>query len=296
MENWYLTAEVDKLEKEASLKEGLIISLITLLSGTAAWFEAGAIRNYLEEKNIAQESFTEVVNNLNHTSKPLEEMDKSDILLANDNIHDYPSQEPVFDNDYFSPKKETTKNPVNPVNPVKETRGTLSPLETIARTIYDEARGEGFEGMKAVSDVILNSTDGTPESLKKQCLYPYRYSGWNGGKLLQKGTGQSWEISKRLASEVLSPTTKPNKEGHAFFCNPQMILKHNGIKNVPSLLTPEDLVALPDSYLKYLPTFMFYPVKKDLGKGAWKHVYPKTKQNLRKDFDTIGKQLFYTKA
>lgn len=286
MSNWYYTSKLDKMEKEASFKDGVILSLIALLSGTAAWFEGTALSEYLEAKNVAKESFTQMVNQLNSTNKSLAEMDKSDVVLAKDN---YISQKET--NSVHQPsnsKPEGVKNAV-------ETRETLTPLETIARTIYDEARGEGYSGMKAVSEVILNSSDGTPESLKKACLKPWRFSGWNNNNLISSGKGDSWTTSLQLAKNILSPETKPNSKGNIYFCNPQLVLKQKGIKDAPRLLTIEDLKALPEEHLKLLPAFMFKPAKNDLGKGAWKYEYSKTKQNLRTDFTTIGKQLFYSK-
>lgn len=86
MNNWYKDYLNEKMEKEASLKQGVIISLISMLSGVSAWFEASHIRDFLDKRNVPYEQFTDVVNNINNTSKSLEEMDKSDIILAKHNI------------------------------------------------------------------------------------------------------------------------------------------------------------------------------------------------------------------
>lgn len=47
------------------------------------------------------------------------------------------------------------------------------------KTIYGEARGEGFIGMKAVAHVLLNRARIKNQSLDEVCLKPWQFSCWN---------------------------------------------------------------------------------------------------------------------
>ena len=55
--------------------------------------------------------------------------------------------------------------------------------DILARTIYGEARGEGYDGMKAVACVVVNRVKKPcwwGYSVKTVCLKPYQFSCWNG--------------------------------------------------------------------------------------------------------------------
>ena len=56
-------------------------------------------------------------------------------------------------------------------------------LEVLERTLWGEARSEGFVGMRAVAEVILNrARDGRwPDSLAEVCMQPLQFSCWNKG-------------------------------------------------------------------------------------------------------------------
>ena len=62
-----------------------------------------------------------------------------------------------------------------------------SEVDIMSCTLWAEARGEGFEGMKAVAHVILNrvrKTDGQfarDDTLASACLRHLQYSCWNKG-------------------------------------------------------------------------------------------------------------------
>src|SRR5690348_11332179 len=65
----------------------------------------------------------------------------------------------------------------------------MNDLEALARTIWGEARGEGFDGMAAVANVVMNRVhldlhgDGKPdwwgEGVAGVCLKPWQFSCWN---------------------------------------------------------------------------------------------------------------------
>ena len=52
-------------------------------------------------------------------------------------------------------------------------------LDTVARTIYGEARGESFEGQVAVAWVIKNRSIKRRRTLMEICLAPFQFSCWN---------------------------------------------------------------------------------------------------------------------
>lgn len=60
--------------------------------------------------------------------------------------------------------------------------GSIHDIDTLARTMYGEARGEGDRGIQAVGHVVMNrvSDDRWPETVAKVCLQPLQFSCWNG--------------------------------------------------------------------------------------------------------------------
>jgi len=53
-------------------------------------------------------------------------------------------------------------------------------INVVAKTLYDEARGEDIPGLKAVASVIYNRAGGDPQKFPSVCLKQYQFSGWNG--------------------------------------------------------------------------------------------------------------------
>jgi N-acetylmuramoyl-L-alanine amidase len=103
----------------------------------------------------------------------------------------------------------------------------MSDVDTLARTIYGEARGEGVRGMEAVAAVVMNrvkadlGNDGKPdwwgEGVEGVCRKPWQFSCWlpndpNRDKLLAVTSRDPWfahaiEIAKRaIAGELVDPT------------------------------------------------------------------------------------------
>lgn len=93
----------------------------------------------------------------------------------------------------------------------------------LAATIWAEARGEGYDGMRAVGYVIANRlkknfrTDGTIEGTVK---YPRQFSCWNSNdpnlskmtpEYLENSTGQDyyrWETAKQIATDIMRTGTR----------------------------------------------------------------------------------------
>lgn len=58
----------------------------------------------------------------------------------------------------------------------------MNPVDTLARTIWGEARGEGRQGMEAVAAVVLNRV-AKPcwwgRTIETVCTKPWQFSCWN---------------------------------------------------------------------------------------------------------------------
>lgn len=60
----------------------------------------------------------------------------------------------------------------------------LDPVDTLARTLYGEARGQGLDGMAAVANVIVNRANNPGwwgASIASVCTHPWQFSCWNEG-------------------------------------------------------------------------------------------------------------------
>jgi N-acetylmuramoyl-L-alanine amidase len=102
-------------------------------------------------------------------------------------------------------------------------------IDTLARTIWAEARGEGLAGMKAVACVIANRVknpgwwtrdkgDGIPDdTFQAACRDPWQFSCWNANdpnlpKLLavtrdDKRFDEAWQIAELAVDGKLSDIT-----------------------------------------------------------------------------------------
>lgn len=103
----------------------------------------------------------------------------------------------------------------------------MSDIDTLARTIWAEARGEGVAGMEAVAAVVMNragldlGNDGKPdwwgEGVEAVCKKPWQFSCWNmddpnRDKLFAVNDNDPWfrhalEIAGRaVAGSLADPT------------------------------------------------------------------------------------------
>lgn len=94
---------------------------------------------------------------------------------------------------------------------------TRTELDTLARTIYGEARGEGEYGMQAVANVIMNRFDKFlsgeitwwGEGIIDICLKPKQFSCWNTGDpnlaVIEKvdATNQTFAIALNVAGKAI---------------------------------------------------------------------------------------------
>ncbi|PCI54072.1 MAG: hypothetical protein COB36_11085 [Alphaproteobacteria bacterium] len=72
-----------------------------------------------------------------------------------------------------------TKSPAKEENKVDEQ--FLKDQDILARTVWGEARGQGYAGMQAVASVVLNrlKRGGFGNTVAQVCQKPYQFSVWN---------------------------------------------------------------------------------------------------------------------
>ena len=109
-----------------------------------------------------------------------------------------------------------------------------SEIETMAKTIYGEARGEGLPGMEAVANVIINRVKHPcwwGRTIREVCLKPMQFSCWNtdDANRCQLESDLSNEpifqvccrIAKRAICGLLPDRTKGATHYHALSVSPK---------------------------------------------------------------------------
>ncbi len=87
-----------------------------------------------------------------------------------------------------------------------DVRAALSPSQTLAVTLYGEARGEPIEGRIAVACVVRNRVKaGFGADFKAVCLKRWQFSCWNE----PIGTGAANYIATMLAARSLVSPSEP---------------------------------------------------------------------------------------
>lgn len=111
-------------------------------------------------------------------------------------------------------------------------------IDTLARTLWDEARGESLTGIEAVACVILNRVKTAQRrgsmwwgnTIDAVCLKPYQFSCWNAGdpnlpKLQSVTVGDPTfaichRIAQRAVNGVLNDITNGADHYHAPYVSP----------------------------------------------------------------------------
>ena len=120
-------------------------------------------------------------------------------------------------------------------------RGTMTPQQTIAHTLWGEARGETDQGIQAVTSVIYNRTrhylashqsERPEEAMQAVCLSPHQFSCWSNNQFNQEGpedcqddqiSREKWTTCDNLATQLISgqfTPTIPAINYHATYCHP----------------------------------------------------------------------------
>jgi cell wall hydrolase len=125
--------------------------------------------------------------------------------------------------------------------------GTLgADIETLARTLYGEARGESREGKIAVAWVVLNRArpgNPWPDSVAECCRQRWQFSCWNtNDPNLVKLTSVSLDKPSFfncwvVASEVIAGLHKDPTRGANHYLNP------DAVTTMPSWYDPNKVTA-----------------------------------------------------
>ena len=90
-------------------------------------------------------------------------------------------------------------------------------LETVALSIWGEARSQSFDGKHAVASVIWNRANGKPSSLKSVCLSRNQFSVWRHGRFTQPlpdmrrpADRAAWRDCVTLASQMVDGSFLPS--------------------------------------------------------------------------------------
>ncbi len=88
---------------------------------------------------------------------------------------------------------------------------TVDQADYMARTIYGEARGEGFKGMQAVANVIMNRVKKGGwygASIKDVVLKPWQFSCWNdndpNSAIIKNANAAQLATARDIAERVIS--------------------------------------------------------------------------------------------
>lgn len=98
--------------------------------------------------------------------------------------------------------------------------------ETIASTLWLEARGEGRVGIRAVASVIVNRSKKSGKTMAYECLKRKQFSCWNERKreVPKNASGAIWGYCKRVARMMSNGTfVATNNATHYYnpsLCNP----------------------------------------------------------------------------
>jgi N-acetylmuramoyl-L-alanine amidase len=100
-------------------------------------------------------------------------------------------------------------------------------VDTLARTIWGEARGEGYDGMQAVANVVMNRVHaGTfpgGYSITGVCRAPRQFSCWNPGDpnlqpmLSVSSSNPQFQTAMQIAQEAVAGTLPDITNGATYY-------------------------------------------------------------------------------
>lgn len=105
--------------------------------------------------------------------------------------------------------------------------GAMSEVDTVASTLWLEARGEGREGIRAVASVIVNRAKRSGKSHAYECLKRKQFSCWNGRvrSVPRNAKGKTWEFCKSVAAQVVAGKFAVTNNATHYYnfnvCNPK---------------------------------------------------------------------------
>lgn len=139
--------------------------------------------------------------------------------------------------------------------------------EIIATNAYAEARGEGFDGMVAVTNVVRHRKNDPefPNTYYDVITQPKQFSWLNSGKPIVIEDEASWELAQRVADLELRGKLPDLVNGARYYANPrkvnisrhQWVVKYQPLAEVgrhvymdkPEVVKAKGLTPLPKSQL-----------------------------------------------
>lgn len=97
--------------------------------------------------------------------------------------------------------------------------------EILAVNAYTEARGEGYEGMVAVTNVVRNRVKDPefPNDYYSVITQPKQFSWLNSGNSIVIDDEKSWELAQQIASLELKNKLPDLVNGARFYANPRKV-------------------------------------------------------------------------
>lgn len=97
--------------------------------------------------------------------------------------------------------------------------------EILAVNAYAEARGEGYEGMVAVTNVVRNRVNDPefPNDYYSVITQPKQFSWLNSGNSIVIDDEHSWELAQQIASLELKNKLPDLVNGARFYANPRKV-------------------------------------------------------------------------
>lgn len=205
--NWYKQA---KLSNEIILQAGLMSKIPLWLSGILLSIMAVSgvtnlaekIQKYKEDNKSLSQQQKETLDAIASNKEFLRQLQNNrDAFLKG-------QQGNVIENSMQPQPAQPSQPAKTPAKSVRLTKEQASIADILARTIWGEARGEGWEGIEAVASAIWNRTNGNPSSLDDVVKQKKQFSVWNSGRPA-KGQGELWNkivnLSQRMATNQFKP-------------------------------------------------------------------------------------------
>ena len=113
-------------------------------------------------------------------------------------------------------------------SPLKQERDNClesTECSKLAEAVYYEARGEGWEGMKAVANVIKNRVESSKYSVQEVVERPWQFSYVHEVKDKSFKDRQSYEKSLLISYRVLTGKVGDNTLNSTHYLNPKKVKK-----------------------------------------------------------------------
>lgn len=202
MNTWYQNAKTIKtadIEKEASLKQNLLVAALTSLLMLPIDLVA---LHFSRKMNTTPE---QVKNSL--TS---EVFDQARQLLNNPEDS---SAKVLID----SAKQEIAEAKAKETAPTEDLSKWAEDIDVVAKTLYGEARSQGESGLKAVASVIWNRANGNKSGFKDKCLQRKQFSCWNDGVVGVNKLSGKWALCKKIAESMFLGTFQPTIDANHYY-------------------------------------------------------------------------------